>query len=227
MDNKFPKIIYQTWFTKNIPSKIQESISHMLRMNPQYGYELSDDADMLSFIEENYDKEILDCFLSLKIGAAKADLWRYLKLYKTGGVYIDIDSVIVGRLDELISDDNCSIISRETNPGKFVQWCLMFMPNHPILKLCIDSCVDNIKNQKYKNVLQLTGPVVYSDSVKRFFNDWDVYSKTDEQVNSQKKTTGVRFHSFDYSGYAYFEHPNKSELYVSKPHWTVEQARQN
>ena len=222
----FPKMIYQTWSTKTLPSSIQSSIDTMMQVNSNYGYQLFDDADMLSFIESNYDSSVVECFNSLRVGAAKADLWRYLILYKQGGIYLDVDSTIYGKLDDLIRDDGCSVISRENNPGKFVQWCLMFTPGHPILKICIDSCLDNIRKKNSRSVLELTGPVVYSNSINQFFGNNDVYYMADEYINSFKTSTGVRFHSYDYSGYADFAHPNKSELYVDKPHWTVEQHNQ-
>ena len=213
----FPKAIYQTWSTKKLPASIQNSIDLMLLLNSEYEYRLFDDRDMLLFIEQNYDSTVVDAFNSLTIGGAKADFWRYLILYKNGGVYLDIDSMIV------VSDDGCCVISRENNFGLFVQWCLMFTPNHPILKNCIESCVENIANKKYTSVLQLTGPVVYSNAVNKFFDDESVYSKSDAEVNSLKERTGVRFHSFDYKGYAEFEHPKKDELYKNKLHWREEQ----
>lgn len=219
----FPKAIYQTWSTKKLPASIQNSIDLMLLLNSEYEYRLFDDRDMLLFIEQNYDSTVVDAFNSLTIGGAKADFWRYLILYKNGGVYLDIDSMIVGSLNELVSDDGCCVISRENNFGLFVQWCLMFTPNHLILKNCIESCVENIANKKYTSVLQLTGPVVYSNAVNKFFDDESVYSKSDAEVNSLKERTGVRFHSFDYKGYAEFEHPKKDELYKNKLHWREEQ----
>lgn len=223
---RFPKVIYQTWSTKTLPSSIQSSIDIMLRTNSNYEYQLFDDADMLSFIESNYDSSVVDCFNSLRVGAAKADLWRYLILYKRGGIYLDVDSVIYGKLDELIGDDECSIVSRENNPGRFVQWCLMFTPEHPILKICIESCLNNIRKMDSRSVLELTGPIVYSNAVNEFFGNSKVYYLPDDQINSVKNITGVRFHSHDYKGYAEFEHPNKNELYVNKPHWTIEQRTQ-
>ena len=54
-----PKKIYQTWYTKNIPIEIKESIDRMLSYNSSYQYELYDDDDMFYFIKESYDKEIL------------------------------------------------------------------------------------------------------------------------------------------------------------------------
>lgn len=221
--NGIPRVIYQTWWVKTLPQPIQASVDSMIAMNPGYDYRLYDDGDMHRYVEGFSDSTLSRCFNSLKVGAAKADLWRYLVLYKEGGVYLDVDSVIYGKLDELIGDDECSIVSRENNPGRFVQWCLMFTPEHPILKICIESCLNNIKKMNCRSVLELTGPVVYSNAVNEFFGDSKVYYLPDDQINSLKSITGVRFHSHDYKGYAEFEHPNKNELYVNKPHWTIEQ----
>lgn len=219
-----PKIIYQTWYKKSLPSAIQNSVNYMLSQNLDYLYELHDDSDMDSFISENFDKNIYAAFKSLKVGAAKADLWRYLILYKNGGIYLDVDSVIYGPLDNLITD-NCAIISREKNYGKFVQWCLIYPSNHPLLKLCVDKCVFNILNKTSNDILELTGPVVYSQAIREYFNDPEIYSKPDEYTNQHKDKTKVKVYSWDYDGYALFTHPDKHLLYTDKIHWRDEKEQ--
>jgi mannosyltransferase OCH1-like enzyme len=222
---QLPKTIYQTWMTKHLPVSIKSTIDDMLKINKNYEYQLFDDKDMLKYMEENCETDVFDCFNKLTIGAAKADLWRYSILYERGGIYIDVDSLIFANLDSLILNDGCSIISREKNQGKFVQWCLMFTPKHPILKICLDYCVENIKQDKIKSILELTGPVVYTRAINAFFGT-DIYYATDQKINSIKEQTKVRCHGYDYQGYAQFQHPNKNELYMDKPHWTVEENKQ-
>ena len=128
-----PKVIYQTWYKKDLPDNIKKLNENMLSLNKDYAYYLFDDNDIELFIQENYDNNILKAYNMLNVGAAKADLWRYLILYKNGGIYLDIDSEIYSNLDELISSDDHAIISREGNHNLFVQWCLIFSPNHPLL----------------------------------------------------------------------------------------------
>lgn len=215
------KNIYQTWFEKKLPESIKKTIDEMQKINSNYTYHLFDDFDMDKFVKNNFDEEIYNCYTMLNIGAAKADLWRYLILYKNGGVYLDVDSIIHGKLDNILYDD-CAVISREKNPNKYVQWCLMFPAKHPILKLCIDKCIQNIKNNTTNDILYLTGPEVYSSAVNEYFFQ-NVYYKSDEELNIQKEKTKTRFHSFDYFGYASFLHPNKDELYKNKMYWRDEQ----
>ena len=64
-----PKVIYQTWKTKNLHEnciKIRESIQ---ALNPDYQIVLYDDADMDSFIQNNYSADIYNCFLQLNMSA--------------------------------------------------------------------------------------------------------------------------------------------------------------
>lgn len=217
-----PKIIFQTWYTKELPEEIKKSIDKMLEINSNYEYFLYDDNDIEIFIKNNFDDDIFFTYKMLNIGAAKADLWRYLILYKIGGIYLDIDSIIYGKLDFLL-DDNNAIISREKNYGKFVQWCLIYPPEHPILKICIDKCIHNIKNKTTNDIIELTGPIVYTKSINEYFNDDNLYLRKDSEINSIKEKTKTKIHSFDYEGYAYFRNPFSDSLYNNRPHWRSEQ----
>jgi mannosyltransferase OCH1-like enzyme len=217
-----PKVIYQTWYKKNIPEPIQNAINLMMEQNPNYSHHLYDDNDIEDFIKNNFNENIYSAYKCLTVGAAKADLWRYLVLFKYGGVYLDIDSVIYGKLNELIVDDY-AIISREKNYGKFVQWCLIYPANHPILKICIDKCIFNITNRTTNDILELTGPVVYSQSIKEYFNDNDIYIKNDDYINQRKDITKTKVYLWDYHGYAHFRHPESDVLYTDKKHWRDEQ----
>jgi mannosyltransferase OCH1-like enzyme len=217
-----PKIIYQTWHKKELPEEIKKTTNKMMEVNYSYQHCFYDDLDIESFILKNFNDDIFSAYKMLTIGAAKADLWRYLILYKTGGVYLDIDSVIYNNLDNLIIDEN-AIISREKNYGKFVQWCLIYPANHPILKICIDKCIFNIKNKITNDILELTGPIVYTKAINEYFNDNNLYSKQDFEINNLKQKTKTKIHSFDYDGYAYFRNPYSDSLYTDRPHWRSEQ----
>ena len=90
-----PKIVYQTWKTKNLHPVIGNIINNMKAMNKDYIFELFDDNDMDTWVKNNCESYIYDAYNKLYVGAAKADLWRYLILYKNGGIYLDIDSLIL------------------------------------------------------------------------------------------------------------------------------------
>jgi mannosyltransferase OCH1-like enzyme len=153
-----PKIIYQTWKTKNLHENCLQIKKNIQDLNPEYEMILYDDDDMKQFIKQNFDEYIYNCYLKLNIGAAKADFWRYCILYKNGGVYLDMDSIISHPLNELILEDDACIITREGNKGIFNNWIMMFEKNHPILLKTINNCCYNIMNKTTNDIVFLTGP---------------------------------------------------------------------
>ena len=54
MENKtIPLKIFQTWYTKNLPSAMKRSADLLKFQNPEFEYYLFDDADCRLFIENN------------------------------------------------------------------------------------------------------------------------------------------------------------------------------
>jgi mannosyltransferase OCH1-like enzyme len=162
------KNIFQSWSQTidEIHPALRQKIDGYKTMNPEYTYFLYSDQDMDRFVDEHYPGEIADCYHRLNIIVAKVDFWRYLVLYKYGGVYLDMDSEIKCPLHSFICDEDSAIITAEGNPNMFVQWALIFAKGHPILKKTIELIVDNIKNNRYPNdIHKMTGPTVYSRAI--------------------------------------------------------------
>lgn len=171
-----PRVVYQTWYTRDLPEKVVAERRRMQEINPGYEFRLFLDQEMDKFVENNFEKRIFDAYSRLNIVTAKADFWRYLVLYKNGGVYIDMDSAIIKPLASLIREKDEAILTvQETVGGAemwFAQWGLMFAPRHPVLNRTIESIVHNIRGHKSANsTLTLTGPVVFSDAINSIHHD--------------------------------------------------------
>jgi mannosyltransferase OCH1-like enzyme len=223
------KNIFQSWCTKDLHPLIHKKIYGFRQMNQEYNYNLFTDEDMDSFVNENYKGEIADCYNRLNIIVAKVDFWRYLVLYKCGGVYIDMDSSIERPLNELIADEDDAIISSEGNLDNFVQWALIFKSDHPILKKTIDYIVDNIKSNRYPNdIHKMTGPSVYTEAVKDFHYEIRNHKLIQSKINRntdiifRNKNESYRLYSIDYNNYLCFKHSAAHFLYINKKHWTEE-----
>lgn len=215
------KTIYQTWKTKKLPSIAEEAANKIRAANPSYKYELYDDVDVFYFLKENYDRDLLAAYESLNAGAAKADLWRYCMLYKRGGIYVDIDSIIFN-IQDFVKPEDRAIISREGNRGAFLQWCLMFESGHPILAQVIDDCVFNIKNRVSNSVVYVTAPWAFTAAIKKTVNiEGDLWSMPDEKLNKEQDV--CRFYGIDYGEYAKFMHCSQGEKLgwysESHPYW--------
>ena len=161
--NGVPLVIYESWHSHDIPKGMVDNIHHLLKVNPEFDYYLFSDDDCSTFIESNFDKEVLDAFHMLKPGAFKSDLWRYCVLYKKGGVYLDIKYYSVTPLVDII-DENQTVFVKDMGIPKTVEGCFYngFMispPNNEIFKKCIDDIVKSCNKQLYRrNVLDITGP---------------------------------------------------------------------
>lgn len=168
MGRNIPKIIHQTYFTKNLPKEIYQVVEKLKRLNKNYEYRFYDDTDIIEYIKLHFNKRYLEAFLSINPlhGAAKADFFRYLVLYNEGGIYLDIKSSCSVPFDQLISDDDRYFISQWQNlhgqphegfglnykelkfiqGGEYQQWYLIAEPKSPFLKKVIDNVLNNIEN---------------------------------------------------------------------------------
>jgi inositol phosphorylceramide mannosyltransferase catalytic subunit len=227
-----PNVVYQTWRTKQLPLAVEEIRNEMKLLNPEYDFILYDDDDMKLFIETNFHQEIFDAYCQLGVGAAKADFWRYCILYKHGGIYLDIDSQIVKPLSDLIEDTDQCIITRESNPGIFNNWILIFAPNHPILWKCIQNCVYNIQHKTSQDICRLTGPIgPFTDAInatmQRFMpsekHGINLYFETDEYLNKMLNDPSLeircRFFGVDANSFAVWKHRACQELYDGHIYW--------
>jgi hypothetical protein len=188
-----PKVIYQVYATRNLPLIIEENVLTIRALNPHWEYRLFDDAEMIDFIRTTYGEAVLGyyCRINNKYGAARADFFRYLLMYKHGGVYLDVKSSLEIPLDEVLRTDDVYLLSRWPNSKgqrfegwgthrqlksiggqEFQQWHIIAAPGHPFLRAVIERMLDNIDdyNPLFHNtgkdgVLRLTGPITYTLSI--------------------------------------------------------------
>lgn len=162
-----PKTIVQTYKTAELPFITQWHIRNMKKANPGYTYEFFTDKEIADFILVEYGVETLKVYEKLNIGAAKADFFRYAYLYKKGGVYLDIDSLLVAKLDEVIAPTDSAVITLEGHLEYFVQWALVYEAGHPFLKRTLEIVIDNIEHNRYPtDVHKMTGPAAYTQAIK-------------------------------------------------------------
>lgn len=202
-----PKVIYQTFKTAQLPFITRWHINRFRKKNPHYQYEFYDDARIEKFLGEEYGQEVLQAYQKIQIGAAKADFFRYTVLYKRGGIYLDIDSRILKKLDDFIKPDDVAVISLENNPGKiYVQWALIFAAAHPFLKRTIELMLENIKENKYPNdVHSMTGPTVYTNAIN--------------ECLEKDPSVPHRLLGIDYEGNLGFKYPLNKLIYEKGEHW--------
>jgi len=194
-EGAIPRTIHQTFRRDGWPDEIHDNIAHLKALNPGWQYTVYDDADVERFIGREYSPQVLTYYYRIDehYGAARADLFRYLLLYKCGGVYLDIKSSANIPFDEVIHEHDSYIIAQWPNRvgelfcgwgihpdlngidgGEFQQWHIISVPGHPFLRAVIACVLANIDmyhpivhGTGTGAVLHLSGPIAYTLAIHR------------------------------------------------------------
>lgn len=184
---KIPKIVHYTFKTNYLPANIVDLINHNKNICPNYEFRFYNDHDVDNFIKNNFSENIYNAFKNIndKLGAMKADFFRYCVLYIHGGVYIDIKSKIVCPLEQIIKPNDICILDFPRNnlerwrrySPTYEQWVLIFAPKHSYLRSMINLMVYYINNKfnptikgikmlnTKEKILKVTGPDAFTKAI--------------------------------------------------------------
>lgn len=183
-----PMNVWQTYRSRDIPpeaEKCRQSWVHQKGIK----YHFMDDSAIEHFIRQNYNEDVYRVFISLPLGVMKADLWRYCVLYKRGGIYSDIDSMLLRPISKWGIEPTDKIVIALENEIHFCQWTIVSVPKHPILKNVINMIVQlcklgiDISDEHF--VHKYTGPGIWTKAInhtlgfkpeQKSITTWD-YSK--------------------------------------------------
>ena len=161
--------------------------------------------------------DVLEAYQALPLNILKADFFRYLILFARGGVYADIDTVALKPATEWIPNafipkEVGLVIGIEADPDRpdwkhwysrriqFCQWTIQSKPGHPVLKEIIANITDTTLSRKragrlnisHDQVVEFTGPAVWTDIIIDFFNDPGYFDRTNARVDISWQTfTGM------------------------------------
>ncbi|MFS8159754.1 MAG: glycosyltransferase family 32 protein, partial [Candidatus Roizmanbacteria bacterium] len=169
---KIPKRIMQTNEYNKIPKDMHKTIESILALNPEYEYHYFDDQAATAFINQEYGPRVIESYNDLIPGAYKADFFRYLYLYKHGGIYIDTGMVALKPFRELIQPTD-EFIAPEDNgdQGSIYNAFMCAIPQHPIIAKAIRLCLANIEAKDLcGHFLAITGPKLLGKAFKEIIN---------------------------------------------------------
>lgn len=147
-EQKIPKIIWQTMKTNRIPLLMKDYIDTWTDKNPEYEYRFYNDEDIKKFLKNNFP-QYFEGYNKIKYGASKADLWRYLIIYKFGGVYADMDCECINPLREWVKPSSEYVTQLGINKD-ICQWLIISTPGNPIFLKAAEKSLDNINNDTIK-----------------------------------------------------------------------------
>lgn len=127
-------------------------------------YTLYNNETLRQFIADNYNKDVLWAYDSLRPYSYKADLGRFCLLNKLGGWYLDIAVRMVNPVE--VGDRIKFLAFRDIQRFSFTSWAcattiLYSQPDNSALQFAIDMIVDNCR-EKYYGITPLcpTGPTL-------------------------------------------------------------------
>jgi len=172
MENKIPKVIYQTFKTQELLKEMQDIVDTWKLHNSNYEYILYDDNDCEKFIKSFFDSNVINAYYKLRYPALRADLWRCCILYKFGGVYADLDTLCLGSIDNFITDKTQIMVPKDLGGGYYIfNTFIAIIPNHPIMDYCIKKIVNNVENKiYYSDNRDVAGPGVLGKSINKYLN---------------------------------------------------------
>jgi mannosyltransferase OCH1-like enzyme len=153
-----PLHVYQTWYTKNLPPKMNARREKFKQLNPEFTFHVYDDNDCAEFIKKHFTIHVLNAYNSLIPGAYKADLWRYCVLFVNGGIYMDVKlSTINGFKLIYLTTKEHFVIDRP--PNTIYNALLVCKPRNKLLLNSINMIVQNVRRKYYGlSPLDPTGP---------------------------------------------------------------------
>lgn len=168
MRDDYSRRIFQTWKTSHVPDHWKEGQASVLAMNPGWDYTLLTDADNDHIVATHFPW-FVEKFRSFPYGIQRADAIRYVILFLYGGMYIDLDYLVLKPFDSLagILASYDIVLMRSTNTPSIITNSVMFAraPGHPFWLQCISAMMTTDVPWffgKHLVVFKTTGPFMLS-----------------------------------------------------------------
>lgn len=173
-----PKIIWQThnYEYEDLPFPFNKNSKtwQLLNLNWEYKYVSKEERD--DFVKSELP-EIYQSYMNMNKEMYKADVWRYIALYKNGGVYADMDSICVEPLDYMLENYNGEDLIPTKPWNNWPQW------DHGLINNANFAAVKN--STTLKNILNF---LVKNHNTVFEHLTWPIFSKEAKKINGIKFT---------------------------------------
>lgn len=188
--------------------------------HPSFVHEVITDQVAVHLLKHLYASvpEVLEAYDSLPMPVLKADFFRYLILLARGGIYSDIDTHALKPAPEWLPENVPReaiglVVGIEADPDRsdwaqwysrriqFCQWTIQSKPGHPVLREIVANITEqtlgmkkegSLKSLDNKNVVEFTGPALWTDTIFDYLNDERYFDMTTSKGNvTWREFTGI------------------------------------
>lgn len=217
-----PKIIWQTYKDpySELPDYIKDTTKTWIDLNPEYEYRYMDDSQAAEFVLQEFGKEWHEIFITAPLGVMRGDIWRYMVVYKYGGIYADLDCVCLKPIDSWINNDYSLIVCPE-NESDFCQWNFAAKPGSQIIKNVLDLIKEAFANPDYLNpnfVHAMTGPTIWTKGIYNALGFNKKYNLINDykEYNLLPKSVELGFYCHGGENWRMFHHLVSQNIYGSQ-----------
>lgn len=216
-----PKIIWQTYkdsFDQLQPYMV-DAVNTWKNLNPDFEYRYMDDTQAAEFILNEYGQEWHNIFVNLPVGVMRGDLWRYMIIYKYGGVYADLDTECLNPINTWLNEDYDMIVCPETDIH-YCQWTFAASAGHPVLKSVLDTIKEKLLNPEYGSphfVHTHTGPSIWTEGINKAL-DFKIDNLISDYLllNSCDNAKLYKFHCYGGENWRIFHFIDVKHIYGSQ-----------
>ena len=189
-----PKTVHMSWKDKSILEStnplVVEGVKRVIELNPNWEVTIYDDAEVDAYLKEQLEPQHYELIQDKHI-VQKTDLWRLVKLFIEGGVYMDIDRFCNISFDSLLEEGDKWVlpICRDYD---FSHDFMMTAPENPVYNYAASLYVQRLI-EGHDNIYFL-GPQTYMHAVTQTFCgemiDPNPEAEVFERIKQQASTSG-------------------------------------
>lgn len=175
---RIPRIVFQTSKSRCLTPLLHKNANRWKQEGWSY-YFYDDDAVMRLFSEHFDEFPFLRgvAYNCMDAGAMKADVWRYLVLYKYGGIYADVDSGFTPDFDweGILKHDAWMVVDVAYLPS---QYFIAVSPRHPLMYYAVHHAILTLLRAPDTGLVHIahgTGPWALFRAFRSFRQDAGVY----------------------------------------------------
>jgi mannosyltransferase OCH1-like enzyme len=168
-----PKKVHLSWKTKDLLDSesplITEGVKKLIELNPNWEVTIYDDTEVDAYLQEQLEPQLYALIADKHI-VQKTDLWRLIKLYIEGGLYMDIDRFVNTPLDDLVDEDTKWVVPT-CRDYDFSHDFMMTAPQNPAYQVAANLYLERLKQGH--NSIYFLGPQTYMHAITHGANGRD------------------------------------------------------
>jgi mannosyltransferase OCH1-like enzyme len=194
-NTNIPKILNLSWPDPEIVysdhAMIQNGVGNFIKLNPDWKVVVHTDDEVEAYLTQNLDKELYELIQHDHI-VPKTDIWRLIKLYSEGGMYMDIDRFVNKKMDDILFE-NTKCVLCTSQDYDFSHDIMITASNNPIFLNIIQLYFQ--RKMQGINTVYLLGPQTYMHGVTHTLTGNIIDTNPGSEVfqNLRKQINGTGF----------------------------------